>query len=86
MKRTVYSFSGFLVILLMIITYLMVNGNYFKKKHAIPKDAHIEKKIDQILQKMSLDEKIGQMNQMSLPHALVTASMLPVTAQAMVTM
>lgn len=44
----------------------MIEGNYFKETPAIPTNASLEKQVEKTLHRMSLEEKIGQMCQITL--------------------
>ena len=55
-----------LVVLGMAVTLLASCGQKQQVEPAIPYDAEIEKKVEETLGKMTLEEKVGQMAQMSL--------------------
>ncbi len=51
-----------------ILTAILLNANQAlaNSKPAIPKDSKIEKKVEKLLSKMTLDEKIGQMTELTI--------------------
>lgn len=70
MRKFVYLFTSLLIILLLVITYITIRCNYFEKESAIPIDAKLERRIEKTLLDMTLDEKIGQMCQITLDALL----------------
>ncbi|HQN82540.1 MAG TPA: hypothetical protein PK485_07285, partial [Bacteroidales bacterium] len=58
--------AALLLALVLCVTVADVPGAYAQIKPLIPRDPAIEKKIDKIISKMTLVEKVGQMTQLEI--------------------
>lgn len=68
MKLSIHFFQKFTLLIIVSITVLIISSCYTKKE--ADKDDIIFKKVDSLMQRMTLEEKVGQMLNIGLPALL----------------